>query len=50
MKQEVFSSEGMAHVKKDYPDLYNAIVGLNESAFSGKVLDYKTQKLIALGN
>ncbi len=39
----------MAKTKKDYPELYNAIVGLNEAAFTGKVVDYKTQKLIALG-
>ena len=49
MKQEVFSSEGMAKVKTDYPDLYKAIVGLNEAAFTGKALDYRVQKLIALG-
>jgi alkylhydroperoxidase/carboxymuconolactone decarboxylase family protein YurZ len=49
MKEEVFFGEGMAKVKKDYPDLYNAIVGLNEAAYTGKVVDYKTQKLIALG-
>ncbi len=39
----------MAKVKKDYPDLYNAIVGLNEATYTGKVLDYRVQKLIALG-
>jgi alkylhydroperoxidase/carboxymuconolactone decarboxylase family protein YurZ len=49
MKEEVFFGEGMAKTKKDYPELYNAIVGLNEAAFTGKVVDYKTQKLIALG-
>ncbi len=49
MKQEVFSSEGMAKIKTDYPDLYKAIVGLNEAAFTGKTLDYRVQKLIALG-
>lgn len=49
MKEEVFFGEGMAKVKKDYPDLYNAIVGLNEATYTGRVVDYKTQKLIALG-
>lgn len=39
----------MARVKADYPDLYSAIVGLNEAAYTGKVIDYRTQKLIALG-
>jgi len=49
MKEDVFYGKGMAHVKKDYPDIYKAVVGLNEAAYSGKVLDYRTQKLIALG-
>ena len=49
MKEEVFFGEGMVNVKKDYPDLYEAIVGLNEAAYTGKVVDYRTQKLIALG-
>lgn len=49
MKDEVFFGEGMVRVKKDYPELYAAIVGLNEAAYTGKTLDYKTQKLIALG-
>ena len=39
----------MAKVKEQYPELYNAIVGLNEAAYTGKVIDYRTQKLIALG-
>lgn len=49
MKEEVFFGEGMARVKTDYPDLYSAIVGLNEATYTGKVIDYRTQKLIALG-
>jgi alkylhydroperoxidase/carboxymuconolactone decarboxylase family protein YurZ len=48
MKEEVFFGEGMARTKSDYPDLYKAIVALNEAAYTGKVLDYKTQKLIAI--
>jgi alkylhydroperoxidase/carboxymuconolactone decarboxylase family protein YurZ len=49
MKDEVFFGEGMAKVKKEYPEIYNAIVSLNEAAYAGKVIDYRTQKLIALG-
>ena len=49
MKEEVFFGEGMKNVKKDYPELYNAIVVLNESTYTGKIVDYRTQKLIALG-
>jgi alkylhydroperoxidase/carboxymuconolactone decarboxylase family protein YurZ len=49
MKEEVFFGEGMANVKKEYPEIYKAIVGLNEAIYTGKVIDYRTQKLIALG-
>ena len=49
MKEEVFFSKGMKHVKEDYPDLYEASVNLNDVCYTGKVLDYKTQKLIAIG-
>lgn len=49
MKEEVFFGEGMATVKKDYPDLYNAIVTLNKTVYTGKVIEYKIQKLIAVG-
>ncbi|MDK2790138.1 MAG: hypothetical protein PWP15_645 [Methanothermococcus sp.] len=49
MKKEVFFGEGMRIVKDDYPDLYDAIVKLNEAVYTGKVLDYKCQKLIAIG-
>jgi len=49
MKENVFYGKGMVHVKKDYPDIYKAVVELNKAAYTGKVLDYKTQKLIALG-
>jgi len=48
MKEEVFFSGGMQHIKKDYPDIYEASVKLNDVAYTGKVLDYKTQKLIAI--
>lgn len=49
MKEEVFYSAGMKKIKEDYPDLYQVSVDINEAAFTGKALDYKTQKLIALG-
>jgi alkylhydroperoxidase/carboxymuconolactone decarboxylase family protein YurZ len=48
MKDEVFFSKGMIHLKEDYPDLYKASVELNDAAYNGKVLDYKTLKLIAI--
>lgn len=49
MKKEVFYSKGMKHIKEDYPDLYQESVTLNKVVYTGKALDYKTQKLIALG-
>jgi len=49
MKEEVFFGESMPNVKEEYQDLYKAIVHLNEAAYTGKVIDYRTQKLIALG-
>ena len=49
MKEEVFFSKGMKHVKEDYPDLYDISVGLNDVCYTGKSLDYKTQKLVAIG-
>jgi alkylhydroperoxidase/carboxymuconolactone decarboxylase family protein YurZ len=49
MKEDVFYGKGIHHAKKDYPDIYKAVVALNEAAYTGKVLDYRTQKLIALG-
>ena len=39
MKGKVFFGEGMARIKSEYPDLYDAIVGLDEAIFSGKALD-----------
>jgi len=48
MKDKVFYGKGMGVVKKDYPEIYEAVVGLNEAVYNGKALDYKTQKLIAI--
>ena len=48
MKDKVFHGKGMVQIKKDFPDIFDAIVGLNETVFSGNALDYKTQKLIAV--
>ena len=49
MKSEVFYGRGMQKVKKDMPELYEVIKDLNEAVFTGEALDYKTQKLIAIG-
>ncbi|HIH62486.1 MAG TPA: carboxymuconolactone decarboxylase family protein [Methanobacteriales archaeon] len=49
MKEDVFYGKGVIYAKKDYPEIYKALVELNDAVYTGKVLDYKTQKLIALG-
>ncbi|MDR2873575.1 MAG: carboxymuconolactone decarboxylase family protein [Methanobrevibacter sp.] len=48
MKGKVFYGQGMVSIKENYPDIYDSVVQLNEAVFTGKVLDYKTQKLIAI--
>ena len=49
MKGKVFFGEGIARTKSEYPDIYDAIIELDKAVFGGKALDYKTQKLIAIG-
>ena len=49
MKEEVFYGKAMEKVKNEDEELYQAIVSLNDAVWNGKVLDYKTQKLIAIG-
>ncbi|MDR3292259.1 MAG: carboxymuconolactone decarboxylase family protein [Methanobrevibacter sp.] len=48
MKGKIFYGKGMVSIKDEYPDIYEAVADLNEAVFTGKVLDYKTQKLIAI--
>jgi len=49
MKEEVFYGRGMKKIRSEYPEIYEAIIKLNDAVFTGKALDYKTQKLIAIG-
>lgn len=49
MKEEVFYGMGMKKTRTEYPEIYDAIIKLNDAVYNGKVLDYKTQKLIAIG-
>ena len=49
MKDKVFYGKGMQTLKKEDEELYKTIVDLNENVWNGKALDYKTQKLIAIG-
>ncbi|ADG13555.1 carboxymuconolactone decarboxylase family protein [Methanocaldococcus infernus] len=48
MKNEVFYGEGIKYIKENYKELYDTIVQLNEVAYTGKALDYKTLKLVAI--
>ena len=49
MKGEVYYGKGIRELEEEYPDLYDLVTDLNKVVWEGKVLDYKTQKLIAIG-
>jgi len=49
MKDHIFYGKGMGKVKREYKEIYDVIADLNEVVYTGKDLDYKTQKLIAIG-
>ena len=46
MKGEVFYGKGIRELESEEPDLYELVKDINETVWSGKVLDYK---LIAIG-
>ncbi|KYC54403.1 MAG: Carboxymuconolactone decarboxylase family protein [Candidatus Methanofastidiosum methylothiophilum] len=48
MKDGVFYGKGVNKIKTEYPEIFEAIVKLDEAVFTGRVLDYRTQKLVAL--
>lgn len=49
MKDETFYGKGVNSLKKDYPDVYELVTSMSDVLYDGKSLDYKTQKLIAIG-
>nr|WP_294999447.1 carboxymuconolactone decarboxylase family protein [uncultured Methanobrevibacter sp.] len=49
MKGEIFYGKGIRELEDEHPDLYDLVKNINETVWSGNVLDYKTQKLIAIG-
>ena len=49
MKGDVYYGKGIRELEGEYPDLYELVSDLNSTVWEGKVLDYKTQKLIAIG-
>ena len=49
MKGEVYYGKGIRELEGEHPDLYDLVTDMNNVVWDGKVLDYKTQKLIAIG-
>ena len=49
MKGDVYYRKGISELKDSNPDLFELVSSINETVWDGKVLDYKTQKLIAIG-
>ena len=49
MKGDVYYGKGIRELEDQYPELYELVSDLNETVWDGKILDYKTQKLIAIG-
>lgn len=49
MKGNVYYGKGIRELEDEYPDLYNLVADINETVWDGKTIDYKTQKLIAIG-
>ena len=48
MGEKVFYGKGIRQIKKEDPKLYDSIENLDKSIWDGNVLDYRTQKLIAI--
>ena len=49
MKDEVFYGKGIHELEGEYPDLYELVKNISDVVYDGYALDYKTQKLIAIG-
>ena len=49
MKGDVYYGKGIRELKDSHPDLFELVSNINDTVWDGKVLDYKTQKLIAIG-
>ncbi|SFL56230.1 Uncharacterized conserved protein YurZ, alkylhydroperoxidase/carboxymuconolactone decarboxylase family [Methanobrevibacter olleyae] len=48
MSEKVFYGKGVRKIKKEDLELYESIVNLDKNIWNSNVLDYKTQKLIAI--
>ena len=49
MKGDVYYGKGIRELKDSHPDLFELVSNINDTVWDGKVLDYNTQKLIAIG-
>ena len=49
MKGDVYYGKGIRELKDSHPDLFELVSNINDTVWDGKVMDYKTQKLIAIG-
>lgn len=49
MGEKVFYGKGIRKIKKEDPKLYDSIENLDKNVWNANVLDYRTQKLIAIG-
>ena len=48
MGEKVFYGKGIRQIKKENPELYDSIENLDKNVWNANVLDYRTQKLIAI--
>ncbi|WP_295620377.1 carboxymuconolactone decarboxylase family protein [uncultured Methanobrevibacter sp.] len=48
MSEKVFYGKGVRRIKEEDPELYESIEDLDKNIWNSKVLDYRTQKLIAI--
>ena len=49
MGEKVFYGKGIRRIKKEDPELYDSIENLDKNVWNANALDYRTQKLIAIG-
>jgi len=48
MGEKVFFGKGIRQIKMEDPELYDSIENLDKNIWNANVLDYRTQKLIAI--
>ena len=49
MGEKVFYGKGIRRIKEEDPQLYDSIENLDKNIWNANSLDYRTQKLIAIG-